>query len=599
MRHRFWVIAWVVAASCQTSEPAGEAGAVGFKLTLPNGVSINSIDYEIRGPNDFQKAGSFSVSGTGKTFSASIDDLLVANDYTIEFEAERSDGLTACTGSAGFDIAADTATLVTVRLRCPGTPSGTGGTGGVMIEGDVNVCPLVEAARADADQDARTYALSAEGSDGDEWPGSLTYEWTASTGTIATADSAEALLTCPSAGGPVELTIVISDGDCSDREELVVTCAAASNSCVEDGSGTPSPPATSQAVAYQINPAHTGAQPDDTLRLPLQPRWSRDFGTSKISYPLAAEGRVFVTVGNLQSYGVGLFALNEETGNIEWGPVALGGSYWSAAATYENGRVFAVNGSGLMTAYNAQTGQQLWAKQMPNQYSFSSAPTAYKGRVYVGGAGVGGTLYAVDAESGDVSWMAGVTNGDHSSPAVSNTGVYVGYACNQAYGFTPKCGKSLWHYSGSCSGGGGKNVALIDEHVYTRDFDGDLILDAQSGDLTGTYGSDRIPASAQGKIYTVSDGKVWARAIGSAVVSWSFGTSLTIAPIVVGQHVVVGASDGTLTVLSASDGAVASSYTLTGSIAAPDEHNVSSPLVGLAAANNRLYVPNGNNLTAF
>lgn len=91
----------------------------------------------------------------------------------------------------------------------------------------------------------------------------------------------------------------------------------------------------------------------------------------------------------------------------------------------------------------------------------------------------------------------------------------------------------------------------------------------------------------------------WARTLGAGVVSWSFGGSLTIAPIVVGQHVVVGASDGTVSVLQESDGAVASSYKLSGAIAAPDEHNVSVPLVGLGAANNRLYVPNGNRLTAF
>jgi hypothetical protein len=181
---------------------------------------------------------------------------------------------------------------------------------------------------------------------------------------------------------------------------------------------------------------------------------------------------------------------------------------------------------------------------------------------------------------------------------VSETGVYVSFACNRAYGFTPKCGKSLWHHGGSCFGGGGKNVALIDGEVYTRDHAGNLILDAQTGELNGTFGGDRIPASSAGNSYTLVDGKVWARSIGSAVVDWSFGGSLTIAPIVVGQHVVVGASDGTVSVLAATDGAVVSSYELNAAIAAPDEHNVST-LVGLGAANNRRYVPNGNRLTAF
>src|SRR6185436_4685270 len=104
----------------------------------------------------------------------------------------------------------------------------------------------------------------------------------------------------------------------------------------------------SRAVAYQINTAHTGEQPDDTPRLPLVRRWSHDFAAGGVSYPLVADGRVFVTVGNSGSYGSSLFALDLATGNVIWGPVSLGGTYFWSNAAYENGRILTVNFDGKM-----------------------------------------------------------------------------------------------------------------------------------------------------------------------------------------------------------------------------------------------------------
>ena len=52
------------------------------------------------------------------------------------------------------------------------------------------------------------------------------------------------------------------------------------------------------------------------------------------------------------------------------------------------------------------------------------------GIVYVGGAGSGGTLYAVSESAGNVLWTASVQNGDNSSPvkASSAGGVVTFYA---------------------------------------------------------------------------------------------------------------------------------------------------------------------------
>jgi hypothetical protein len=51
------------------------------------------------------------------------------------------------------------------------------------------------------------------------------------------------------------------------------------------------------------------------------------------------------------------------------------------------------------------------------------------GVVYVGGAGPGGTLDAIDVATGAPTWTAPVTNGDDRSPAVDEYGVHVSDGC--------------------------------------------------------------------------------------------------------------------------------------------------------------------------
>jgi outer membrane protein assembly factor BamB len=389
-------------------------------------------------------------------------------------------------------------------------------------------------------------------------------------------------------------------GQASVRDDAGTGDAAQAGAADAGSAGPGDSDPDSQAVAYQIDAAHSGAQPRDTLRLPLLPRWTHDFGAAGVSYPLVASGRVFVTVANKQEYGASLYALDSQSGAVSWGPVPLGGSYFRCGAAYEDGTVFALNGSGLLTAFDAATGEQRWIKQLLGQSAFSSAPTALGGRVYVGGAGSGGTVYAVAATTGAMVWTASVENGDQSSPAVSASGVFVSYACNQAYGFVPATGAALWHHAGSCEGGGGKTVALIDDRIYTRDFSANLVLAANSGTLVGMFASRVIPAGSGGVVYTLTDGKLSARTAGSATPRWTFGDgTLTTAPIVVGAYVVVGSSSGVVSVVSVADGSLASSAMLPMAIAAPDEQNVSGPLTGLAAAGNQLYVPAGTSLTAY
>ncbi len=351
-------------------------------------------------------------------------------------------------------------------------------------------------------------------------------------------------------------------------------------------------PTGSTAVAYQIDPAHTGQQAGDTLSLPLCQRWLTDLG-GFASYPLVSGGRVFVTVAGGGGFKSALYALDQHTGAILWGPIDLGGSYpWSNAA-YDAGHVFVVNSDGVLAAFDATTGAKSW--QVTLSDVSQAPPTAMAGFVYVS---VHGTVSAVTEAAGVVAWSAPVQDGDESSPAVSSSGAYVSYACNQAYDFSPATGTLLWHAAGGCSGGGGKTVSLFGNEVYTRD-DTDLILDAVTGAQQGTYSSMFIPAFSATAGYYTPDYKVVATTLATGTPLWTFSSDqIVTAPLVVGSHVVVGSLAGTLYALAAADGTVASSVALP-EILGPDEQNVSAPLAGFAAADGMLFVPAGTAVVAF
>ncbi len=161
---------------------------------------------------------------------------------------------------------------------------------------------------------------------------------------------------------------------------------------------------------------------------------------------------------------------------------------------------------GVLSDFDADNGKTLWSRQLPAQYSFSAAPSAYDGVVYISGAGEGGTVYAVDEANGVLLWTQEVMNGDMSSPAVNGNGVFVAYACQQDYRFS-FIGKLMWHHSGPCEGGG-DTVSLEGDEVYsigTADVSS-LLLSQSAGSTEGTFVSSVSPAFGQGNMYLINSG---------------------------------------------------------------------------------------------
>lgn len=357
-----------------------------------------------------------------------------------------------------------------------------------------------------------------------------------------------------------------------------------------------------EAVAFQIDASHSGTVRFNNVSLPGASRWSVDLGGAP-SYALIAAGKVFVTV-SLAGGSSQLVALDQATGATVWGPIVLSGQ---ANAAYDAGRVFVVSSvignAALMQAYDAATGQLAWSSLLAGQYSFSSPPTAAHGHVYTGGAGSGGTLYAVDQNTGAIAWTRQVANGDSSAPAVSSDGVYVTYPCN-TYAFRPATGEQTWTDNTGCSGGGGATPVVANGVLYAPNGFGTYngsTFNAATGLLLGAYVADNPPAIGSQSGYFLQSGTLRGVSLANNTVQWSFAGDglLVTSPVVVNQYVFVGASSGKLYAVDAATGQQQWVQDLGASIPAGAGWGARMPISGLSAGNGLLVVPAGNTLTAF
>ncbi len=354
------------------------------------------------------------------------------------------------------------------------------------------------------------------------------------------------------------------------------------------------------AVAYQQNPAHDGHSSDPSFTAPLTKTWSKTL-SGTVGYPLIADGRVFVTVAHT-FYGNDVVALSLATGKVLWGPTSINGVYNAATIGYDAGRLFAINHNGVLTAFDAATGAVDWTKQMTGQYSFTSAPTAVDGIVYIVGAGVGATLYAVDGATGTTLWTGDGAGGDHIPPAVDDDGgIYLASGssgCHQAFKYDVT-GAQVWRNQPDCMSGSGSASVLHDGRLYSRDVvSGGEVLDTTTGAPVGTFAADPAPAFEGDRMATVSDGDLTVSTLsGDPLWHTKKGDAVT-APLIANGHVIQGLRDGTVEVRRVQNGELEWSGQAGAALEAPDENNA-DVLTGLAQGDGALVVPAGPTISAF
>src|SRR5215218_3364868 len=311
---------------------------------------------------------------------------------------------------------------------------------------------------------------------------------------------------------------------------------------------------------FQADPAHTGYQAGESFVPPLSRVWSREMG-GEVSYPVIAEGKVFVTVADREYSGTTLFALDAATGAPRWSKPLEHETQWSGLA-YEGGRLFVLPETGGLYALDPATGAQQWrADVTPPE---AGPPTAAGGSVYVSGqttwyapdeeSSAAGGVYAIRASDGAVRWRRPVLYGNSSSPTVDDQRVYVGYNCSQIYAFARDTGETRWHYDGGCAGGGGDTTTLYAGTLWTlapKDWQqGGIVFDASTGGALGRFAVSQVPAFADGVGYFVRSSGVSAVELSTGRRLWERPTgdagpeTFTTPPLVVGGVLYAGTYGG-------------------------------------------------------
>jgi hypothetical protein len=360
-----------------------------------------------------------------------------------------------------------------------------------------------------------------------------------------------------------------------------------------------------QARNYQINEAHTGAINVSGVLPPLKQKWSRNFGQD-MSYPLVVDGKVYVTVRYASMFGTELYALNAADGATLWSYPLGGSANWSAIC-YENGRIFALNNSGLLRAIDGDTGNVIWSRQLFGT-NFTSAPTVFQGVIYIGGS-ANGTAHAVSAETGNVLWSVTVGAGS-TTAAVTIDGVYLSYSCVDFSRLNPADGSLIWRNYLACGSGTGRAPAVYNGRAYVRtpSFSTDRIYYSQEGGYAGDFISKSAPAFLgnrgfflNGNRFGPPPGVLEARDLNTNAVLWTFigDGLLQSAILVVNDYVYIGSDAGKLYALKASNGELVWSTTAGTSIPVFNEQTSTQPMTGFAAGDGILVVPTKTTLVAY
>ncbi len=199
----------------------------------------------------------------------------------------------------------------------------------------------------------------------------------------------------------------------------------------------------------------------------LKRRWRVEVGEGYAS-PLVVGNLVYVFSRN-EGREV-LSALNVDTGTVIWqqgyplsytpsSPTAAHGSGPKASPLYHDRKIITLGISGVVAAFNAQTGTLLWRSAEPGEAPFFSAASSPVGArsLAITHPGNYGPLTAFEASTGKVAWTAGGDAFFMSPTVVTLQGVPQVVSVTQAavIGVAIEDGQVLWQFpwAGGRSGG--------------------------------------------------------------------------------------------------------------------------------------------------
>lgn len=364
--------------------------------------------------------------------------------------------------------------------------------------------------------------------------------------------------------------------------------------------------ADDQSVNYRIDPGRTGAVAGPGPAPPLSRLWKRQLG-SRIEYPLLAEGKVFVVATLKRTDRRELFALDAATGTTLW-TRRLGEE--GARIAYSKGVLFASNVGGITRALDARTGNTAWTQYDPSDVGGDSTTPIVAGEQLLESENYGdhrGATQARRTSDGLLRWRRpdGLLH-----PASDGTNVFTGDDCPRLLARALSDGSELWsvRWERGCSRDGSDIASVYDGKVFDRHYRplGDYkyeggVLGSTTGNEIRTFRADSDLAFQGKAAYYLRDGRLRAEDVDTGAEFWTSAvSSLTLAPVVIGEHVYSAAADGTLMGFDGDTGALRWAEDGGEPLPATDPGYRYPPWRGaLAAGQGVLALSAGNTISAF
>ncbi len=240
------------------------------------------------------------------------------------------------------------------------------------------------------------------------------------------------------------------------------------------------------------------------------PIWSFKTTSHVESTPFITQGRLYFTAG-----ADGVYCLDALAGEEIWHYPAV---HADMSPLVKDGKVFFGTGYDdyLIIAVDAQTGSEIWSRQMP--YQVWGSPSAYQD-IVIFGLGMGnfaesapipkGRAVAVNANTGDIVWEEEVGDAIMSAMVLYKDHVIFGSRDGHVYSLTAKEGDRRWRkYMGGVVV---SSPAVAQDAIYAATASGKIYsLSVSDGEVNWEYDSVEVkyglkfyssPAIVNGKLY--------------------------------------------------------------------------------------------------
>ena len=302
--------------------------------------------------------------------------------------------------------------------------------------------------------------------------------------------------------------------------------------------------------AFRGGPSCQAAH-DDAPTPPLRLMWKHGAKGAIVSSPVIADSTIL-----LASLGEDVVALGLADGAKQGALRAQGAGAASPALLGHTLFIASEGKRYTLVAVNLRRGKRQWRRELGD---VSASPTGTQGVLLAGSHS--GTVFALDADSGDTLWSFDTGDQIHGSVAVFDTVVYAPSTDHVLYAFSLSAGRRVWAVD--LGAAVYTTPALSETAAFLGTADGTFYC------LNRLDGTIRWRFKAEGPVYSSAaladqrvffgcdDGAVYALWVETGDLLWKFQTDgpVPASPVVTRNAVYVGSGDGVFYALEAATGA--------------------------------------------